>query len=478
MEAGFIRAGLPFTLLVFVYEYQDLMKKTEQKALKFIDENIIISEGDNILVALSGGPDSVFLLHLLNKFRKRFNISLGAFHLNHQLRGIEADKDQAFCLTLCTSLKIPFYSASENVKQYSEKNKISLEEAGRFIRYQKLNEIAGKEGYNRIATAHNSNDNTETVLLNIIKGTGIRGISGIPVSRDNIIRPILVLTKEEILDYLHQMGIAFRTDKSNLSDDYERNFLRNKIIPLIKEKLNPSLEKSILSSSAIFRNYLEKVEHAIKYDVKAFSRMEDGNIRIPIRNLAVKKEPELSEFIKFILERNFYIQSTFKDVAGIILLMNRETGTKINLSGNITAARERTDILIFAESTEKLFSPLKIKPGDSVKLEKYTISIDSCIKIPVKFPNNGLVEYISADDLEEEFCLRVWAEGDRFRPLGLKGTKKVSDFLNEQKVDSVSKKNQLVLTNKGKIVWIPGFRIDDRFKIKNSTKKVYKLCLM
>lgn len=455
------------------------MEKTEQIILKFIEDYNIISKGDNILVALSGGPDSVFMLTLLNKFKKKLGISIGAFHLNHNLRGKDAGADADFCSELCSNLQVPFFSASENVKQLAREKRLSVEEAGRITRYKKLAETAVKQNYNKIATAHNSNDNTETVLLNLIKGTGIKGISGIPVLRGNIIRPVLVLTKEEILNYLTRHKIEYRTDLSNLSDEYERNFIRNKIIPQIKEKLNPSLEKSILYSSAVFRNYFEKIEEEINREIKPFLTGEGELVRIPVEYLLKKKEPELSELIKKLLERNFYIQVKFKDVSGIILLINKETGTKLNLSGNLIALREREDIILYpGEAENQAFSPVKVKPGQNINIGNYTFSVELCLKVPEKFPNNRQVEYISADDLEEEFILRSWLDGDRFRPLGLKGSKKVSDFLNDQKIDSFNKKKQLVLTNRGRIVWIPGFRIDDRFKIKNSTKKVYKLCLM
>ncbi|MEO8399554.1 MAG: tRNA lysidine(34) synthetase TilS [Ignavibacteriaceae bacterium] len=211
------------------------MKKIEQKVLKFIDEKNLISKNDIVLVALSGGPDSVFLLYFLNKFKKRFQISIGVFHLNHKLRGKNSDDDLIFCKNLSDKMKIDFLSSAKNIKQFAKENKISIEEAGRKIRYEELHRIAEKNNYNKIATAHIADDNTETVLLNLIKGTGLKGISGIPIKRGNIIRPILILTKKEILEYLHYYEIDYRVDESNLSIDYERNFLRSEVIPLIKK---------------------------------------------------------------------------------------------------------------------------------------------------------------------------------------------------------------------------------------------------
>ena len=159
------------------------MKATEQKVLRFIKENELLSSGEKILIALSGGPDSVFLLHFLNKFKKKFKIELGAAHINHRLRGKDSERDELFCKVICAELSIPFYLLRKDIKSYSKKNKFSLEVAGRKIRYEFFKKISKANKYNKIATAHNADDNAETVLLNLIKGTGIKGIAGIPVRR-------------------------------------------------------------------------------------------------------------------------------------------------------------------------------------------------------------------------------------------------------------------------------------------------------
>ena len=174
------------------------MKDIEQKVIRFIKENEILFSGEKILVALSGGPDSVFLLHFLNKYRKKFKIEIAAAHINHLLRGKDSERDELFCKAICEELSISFYCVRKNIKSYSKKNKISLETAGRKIRYDFFEKVSKKNKYNKIVTAHNADDNAETVLLNLIKGTGIKGIAGIPVRRNNIVRPILALTKKEI----------------------------------------------------------------------------------------------------------------------------------------------------------------------------------------------------------------------------------------------------------------------------------------
>ncbi|MGA7836827.1 MAG: tRNA lysidine(34) synthetase TilS, partial [Ignavibacteriaceae bacterium] len=229
------------------------MKKTEEKVLKFIDQKNLISRRDKILIALSGGPDSVFLFHFLLKFRKRFQIDLAAAHINHKLRGKNSDADEKFCKDLCEQNDIQFFSTRKDVKKIAAAKKISLEEAGREIRYSEFKRIAVQNNFSKIATAHNCSDNAETVFFNLIKGTGLKGLSGIPIKRENIIRPVLVLTKNEILEYLSKKKLKFRMDESNLESEFERNFIRNEIFPLIKEKLNPAFEEKIFHNSEILK---------------------------------------------------------------------------------------------------------------------------------------------------------------------------------------------------------------------------------
>ncbi|MHB8581002.1 MAG: tRNA lysidine(34) synthetase TilS [Ignavibacteriaceae bacterium] len=453
------------------------MKKIEQKVIKFIDEKGLIQEEDKVLVALSGGPDSVFLLNFLLKYKKRFKIELGAVHINHLLRGKEAVEDENFCRQLTLDFGIPFYASSKNVKSYAKKNKISIEEAGRKIRYSEFERISKKYGYNKIATAHNCSDNAETVLLNLIKGAGLRGISGIPFKRGNIIRPVISLTKKEILSYLEQNKINYRTDPSNLDSNYERNFLRNQIIPAIKEKLNPSFEETLLHSSEIFKDSHTYIQSGINNSFDSVVKFQKGKLKLSIKNLLASASEIRVEFIKLGLEKYFYIQPTFIDLKKILLLIEKHTGEKEELSQNLSALRERGVILIHRNEKPKVENAIKLKVGKSIKVNGKDFWIKKIQNTSPLYTSNKMREYISGDKIKSSFTIRQWKPGDKFYPLGMKGTKNISDFLAEQKISSSTKKDQLVLTNGKKIVWVIGLRIDDRFKITNNTKKVYELCM-
>ncbi len=453
------------------------MNRIEQKFLRFVDENKLIKKHDKILVALSGGADSVFLLHLLHKYKKRFKIELGTIHLNHMIRGKAANEDEEFCRKLSLNLNVQFFSVKRHVKLFAKKNKLSLEEAGRIIRYVEFEKALKKLNYNKIATAHNSSDNSETVLLNLIKGTGLKGISGIPVIRGNIIRPILNFSKHEIVKYLEEKGIKYRTDESNFSEDFERNFLRQNLIPLIKTKLNPDFEKSILNSSEIFRNISSFMDKKMLEELNSVAEFKKGQLLVSVNKFESIDQEIKSYLLKLAIENKFSVQLSFADYKNIISLAKKESGKKVNLSNSLNALRERDSIIIFKEEKSEEFKPLVVAEDHSVNVDGKTISIKKKENLPVKFSGNRFTEYISADKLSCKYVLRRWQDGDKFFPLGLKGSKKVSDFLNEQKISLLKRKEQLVLTNRGQIVWVIGLRLDERFKINNKTQKVVELCL-
>uniref|UniRef100_A0A832G0Z8 tRNA(Ile)-lysidine synthase n=1 Tax=Ignavibacterium album TaxID=591197 RepID=A0A832G0Z8_9BACT len=452
------------------------MKSTEQKVIRFINSRSLIKAGERILLSLSGGPDSVFLLHFLKKYQKKFKVELGAFHLNHSLRK-SADKEQKFCGELCTNLSIPFYSEKVDVKSFAKKNKISVEEAGRNLRYKLLNEFSQKNNFNLIATAHNADDNTETVVLNLVKGTGVKGIAGIPVKRGNIIRPILCLRKKEIIKYLEESGIKFVIDESNLSEKYERNFLRLKVIPLIEKKLNPQFVNSVLTTSINLQSFNKYLE---KFLAKLEKKYIEANINdIRIKNLLFEKEEEWiqSEIIRKALSDKFDFSAEQKDVEKILSLKNKQVGKTESFSNKIKAIKERDSVLIFIESD---FSemPIKIKVGEVKKIDSFKVFISRVNNNDVKLTTAKNIEYVDGDLTGNSFVIRKWKNGDKFYPIGMKGTKKVSDYLNDIKVEAKEKRNQYVLLSKNKIVWILGKRLDERFKLKPQTKTIYKLELV
>jgi len=449
------------------------MKKLEQKILKFIEQGNLISPGDKIVVALSGGPDSVFALRFLYKYKKKFNITLAAFHLNHCLRGKDADADEKFCAHLCSKLDIELFAERADIKTLAKNEKKSVEEAARNERYERLDYLANEKGFTKIVTAHNSNDNAETMLLNLFTGCGLHGISGIPVKRGIIIRPLLNTSKEEILEYLKSAEFKYRIDRSNLSNDYKRNFLRNKIIPILKREFNPKLEDALFRSSRVFdsgKNIIEEYVDSLLNNMVQFSK--EGLTLLLDENLI--KEELAGFIIRHAISKRFGKEITFNDILTLRSLEGKQAGRKISLSSGLSAFRERDKIEIFEPKEEKT-EEFILGIGERIEIGEITIGIDETDEEIDTSKNEKKSEIIEADNINDIFILRVWKNGDRFVPLGMRGFKKISDFLTDQKVSSSHKKNQLLLLNRNNIVWVVGLKLDDRYKIRENTKRKLKL---
>ena len=365
------------------------------------------------------------------------------------------------------------------MKLFAKRKKISIEEAGRELRYKELFQIADKKNFTKIATAHIADDNSETVLLNLIKGAGLKGLSGIPEKRDKIIRPVLVLSKNEIMDYLRRKKIAYRTDRSNYESDYQRNYLRNEIIPLIKRKLNPQFDNAVLKSSEIVKNISSYIDKQIEITINDVVLSQQKSLIINLKKLEESDTLLYGDLFRAIVQKYFKKKLENKYISELKKLINKQPGKMIELSNGINAIRERDSIIIYLKKLERNHrNQVQLKIGDKKQFENKILSVKEINGTEFKFSTSSRTEFIAGDKLNDNFIIRKWKDGDRFYPLGMKNSKKVSDFLSEQKIESHKKKEQLVLTNSGKIVWIVGIRIDNRYKITKKTKKVVELCLI
>jgi tRNA(Ile)-lysidine synthase len=450
------------------------MKKTEQKVIEFISQHKLLEHGDKLLIAFSGGPDSVFALHFLSKYARKYKIDISAIHFNHGLRGKEADRDELFSKQFCEKYNFTISVKKLDVKNYSKQNKVSIEEAARNLRYESLTSVAKGLKCNKIVTAHNQSDNTETVLLNILSGTGISGFSGIPVTRGNIIRPFLSLTKKEIVEYLDKNNIQYITDSSNLKSDYKRNYLRNKIVPLLKQKINPSLDEGVFRSSKILESALPLLEKHQKNKLKMFVEFDKNRILIKITFFQSGDKAIQGELLKNLIRKNFSVEFKYSDFSKLTKLSKLQKGRSVQLSSNLIAVRESDSILIHVKESDSE-NKSYIKVGEIVKINNKSIAIEKSDREAIKFNSKGNIEFLDAGKLKGIFILRRWKNGDKFIPLGMSNYKKLSDFLTDLKLPSSDKKNQLVLLNRNNIVWIVGLRIDNRYRIKSNTNQILKV---
>jgi len=451
------------------------MKKLETEILNFIDRYKLISDGEKILLGLSGGPDSVFALNFFIKYKNRLKIELASIHFNHMLRGEESDNDEKFVKELCKSNDIELHVMNLDVKKYSRENNYSIEEAARYLRYHEFNSMMKKTGCSKIVTAHNCNDNTETILLNSIKGTGLSGYSGIPVKRDNVIRPFLSVTKNEIIEYLDNNNFKYCKDSSNYSEDFQRNYLRINIIPEIENNLNPSLHKCVLNTSLNLQSAMKYLNGLIEKILLQSLITGENFVDLDLNHAEMDNEYLLGEVLKNICSNHLKIEFNRKLFVQVLELKNGQVGKQFDLENNWQAIKERGSIRFCHTSKVSEDQEMILRAGEMVEMNGVRIGCENLESDFEAEMQDDESEIISADKLDDIFILRKWKSGDYFQPLGMKGTKKISDFLTEQKVPSSDRNNYLVLTNNETIVWVVGLRISDKFKLTDKTKKAIKL---
>jgi tRNA(Ile)-lysidine synthase len=448
----------------------------EQKILEFISSNKLIDSGDNLLVALSGGPDSVFLVHFLKKFSSNFNIKIQAAHINHLLRGNDSMKDAEFCSKLCKELKIKLHLLEVNIPRIKESSKKSIEEISREKRYEYFYKICKSENIEKIATAHNKNDNSETVLLNLLKGSSLSGLAGIPIKRANIIRPLLCLTKNEIIEYLKNNDLIYRIDFSNEENRFNRNFLRNQIIPLLEKEINPKTIEAINRTSNNIKSAIKSLNKN-KAELSSIYLEANSNEFIIRDKLFIDLDDyTIAEILKDAFKIHLNIEFNSKVYEVLKQLSQNQVGKKNHLSENWIAVKE-SNYTSITKCNSKQQLEIEFSIGGSVQTPYYSISSEIFEFKEFENVKEESAEFISADNLDDIFILRNWKSGDRFVPLGMNGHKKISDFLTDRKIPNNSRNKTLVLLNKNKIVWVVGYNISDEFKVTSSTKKVCKLCL-
>jgi len=439
------------------------------KFAKFCKNENLVAKNDKIIVSLSGGADSVLLLHFLLKLKSRYSLQIIAVHMDHQLRNEESDRDRNFCVELCESLGVELIVRKLSVHQHSKQQKISTEMAARELRYETLKKMSIERGFDKVATGHNLDDNAETVILNLIKGKGVLATAGIPVKRGNIIRPLLSLSKEDIIAYLRQKNLNFVSDSSNLDSIYQRNLLRHEVFPQLR-KINPKMSESIYRFSEMLRS----VTSSVLQSDTATTVVDNDTIEIDV-SLANKSNDfslynELS--IRFI--ELFSLNLKFENFYTLRELFRGQSGKKITLGEILFAQRTREKVLV-SRVFDKTEQEVILSLDSQVKFDNYFISCTECNHDSVIKGGNKNIEFIDGDSITDHLTVRAPHNGEWFYPLNGNGKRKISDFFNDVKLNTLSKWNHPVVYSGEKIVWVCGYRLDDRFKIKTKTKRIYKL---
>lgn len=432
--------------------------------ISYIKDKNLFQPEESVLLAVSGGLDSVAMARLFNEAKFNFAIA----HCNFNLRGDESDADEQFVRKLAKKYKVEVFVNQFDTQQFAETEKVSIQMAARTLRYNWFSELLEEHGFAYLATAHHKNDNAETVLLNLVRGTGISGLHGILPKRGRIIRPLLFADKEMIMDYIAEKQLAWREDSSNSSNKYSRNLLRNEVIPLLKN-INPdiehTLETTIEKISAVENIFLRFIEEQ-KKELITFS---DGDLIIDGNKLL--DHPESKLIIYQILEPyNFNFSQ-----AGSVLSSLNNAGGKIFDS---TTHRLNVDRgkLILSKKNLSIFKSADIaESATSFVKDDFHLSFSFLNADETKITGDRNIALLDFDKLSFPLTIRKWKAGDWFCPLGMNKKKKLSDFMIDEKIPLNLKERAYVLVSGESIVWFVGRRIDDRFKITEKTEKVYKV---
>lgn len=476
---------------MMIYTYLDM--NPPKKSHNLLDEVLstilkfkMIERGDKVLISFSGGSDSLALLDILSKYQKKFQISLHAFHLNHQIRGQRAKNDEIFVKNLCLEKKIPLISLSYNVPDFARKKRLSLEEAGRKIRLKLLKKTAREIKATKIALGHNADDRIETFLMRLIRGTGLDGLASISPITGILIRPLIETNREEIERYLKKQGLNPCFDETNLDRRYLRNRLRLDLIPKIIIDYNPKFKQNIIKTIEIISSEVEKsalisqnLENEIATKEKDTIYLDGKRLKKISTALERRLIREAARFVKGNLINISYQQ--IEDIRKKIV--RGKSGARINLPENLVVENEYGKILFYKMKKGEEIAPglksrvyaLKI-PGVT-KLKELNQQIEASFLKPGEI-NLKVINNIALFDLEKiglPLIIRPLKKGDRFQPLGLKGTKKISDFFIDHKIPRKNRDKAMVVTSDDNIIWLAGYRIDNRFKIIGKTRNILKL---
>ena len=493
-----------------------------EKVLDYIRKNGMIQRGDRIIAGVSGGPDSVCLLFLLEKYRETLGITLEVVHMEHGIRGKESLEDAAFVENFCRKLGIPCHTYHRDIPALAREWKCSEEEAGRRARYEAFEEVRKKTGGTKIAVAHNRNDQAETVLFHLIRGSGLSGLSGIRPVRGNIIRPLLCLTRREIEDLLKKEKLPFRTDTTNLKTDYARNRIRLNILPLLREELNPRACEHLAETAerlAKAEDYLAgQAEEAAKRLTGRRRRAGDGGTEVFLNRKGFLKEPEALKpyILRYCLretarkplgdQEEALSGEGFQDLeelsrqpeadtpgaspynisalhlSAVTELAARQSGRSLNLPGGVSVHTEGM-YLIFdkpgilkEELQPEISAELKI-PG-TVRYGKYRLAASV---FPYKneiIPEKIYTKWFDYDTIKNTVQIRPRRSGDFLTVTASGGRKTLKKYLIDEKIPAGERDRLCLLADGSQILWVVGHRISEAYKVTEKTCRVLKVQVM
>jgi len=461
----------------------------EQRVLQFIKEKNLIPRKQTLVVAVSGGPDSVCLLHILLKLREELDIELHVAHLNHQLRGTEAEADARYVAGLAQRLGIPTTIESHDAKAYQTQHHTSLEEAAREVRYAFLAGVAGTVGAARVAVGHTVDDHVETILMHLIRGSGTRGLRGLlPFNRwlypdgvINIIRPLLELTREETAAYCRQHNLKPRTDTSNLSMEPFRNKIRRQLLPQLRE-YNPQISEALLRTARIAADDLDFIDSEVAHLWGKIARQQGGVVIIDKKEFISRPSALKRHLLRVSIEA---LLGNVKDIEAshiedMLDALEKPAGKRINLPCGLNFTIEYDRYVLGPDPASLCpFPPLENEtelniPGRTV-IPGWDIRAVITDPSSVKGKHDELTAFFDMEKAGNGITVRRRRGGDRFQPLGMSQSKKLNEFMIDARIPRAWRDCIPVVCPPEHILWVVGWRIDERAKITDSTRKVLRL---
>jgi len=431
------------------------MNKLESIFKSFIlDKNINIKA--RFLIAVSGGVDSMSCLFIA----KKLGLNIGVAHVNYMLRNKESENETSLIESFCNKNNIPLYVHYNNTQEYSRINKLNIQSSAREIRYKFFDNLVEKLNFDYIITAHHNQDNIETFFINSFRGTGLLGLNGIPNKRNNILRPLLLVNKKEIINYSKINDIPFNNDSSNKDTKYDRNYIRNKIYPTVERRFS-NAEQGLKKTIGLLQKDYKLLITLLEEKIAPFITHKNGNIIIDSNN-----NLSLDFWYHYFSKYGF----SYSQIDNLI--NKKHQSGKILFNDNFTIYIDRDTWVIKKNIYINELSYL-LKKNQSIK---FPITLMCSIENkPIAIKKDTNIAYFDINKLSFPLTLRKWKQGDSFHPFGMKGKKKISDFLIDRKVPLYKKDDVYVILSNDKIIWLIGYRISDNFKIDASTETSYVL---
>lgn len=442
----------------------------------------MLTAGDTVILAVSGGMDSVVMLHIMNILKDEFSLNLVVAHLNHGLRGRESARDFSFVKKLSASLEIPFVGAKLEKGEVASVKGLSLQEAARLKRYAFLEGAAKRHRATKIALGHNLDDQAETMLIRLIKGSSLAGLAGIHPARGKFIRPLIDTTRREIEDFVKENSLKYVTDSSNLKEKYLRNSVRLKLIPYIRKNYNGNVSAALARTATVLSidaAYMD--EETAKVIPFVMSSMQKNKVVMDRRKLRCLHEAVLGRLYLYgvgLLSNNTHSYSAHVR-SFVKLIGSKSPNLSVTLPGGLIVLREYDRIIFTRKAASKRAGRISgnlIVPGDTTfKPSKAVFTASLCKKLPPGFGVGENAAYFDYDKIAKPVIVRTFIAGDRIRPLGMKGHKKLKDVFIEKKVPLADRPFVPILVSDGVIIWAVGVRQSEVGRVTPQTKRAIKI---